>query len=176
MDFETISAFCFMPLLMVIAAQGWAWMTCVFICFPFFFALYQYKLPSKIRTRFFVAWSIVSFFFLLAVFELEVVPYLEILFIENFILMCFVASMCLCIYFAKSRVQEAYLLAHSGEKGASKTEPTKRTRCEFCTVVQPPRTYHCDICGYCVYQQDHHNVWWVWLFSRMSKLIHITSS
>lgn len=159
MDLEIAGAFCFMPLLMVIAAQGWTWMICVFICLPLFFILYYFKVASKSRTRLFFGWSLVSFFFLLGIFELEVVPYLEILFIENFVLMCFVACMCLCVFFAKSHPQSTLPIINASERSLSKTELHKKIRCEICSCVQPARTYHCDKCGVCVHRRDHHSIW-----------------
>ncbi|XP_035229580.1 palmitoyltransferase ZDHHC23-like [Stegodyphus dumicola] len=160
MDFEVIAAFCFMPLLMLVAAQGWAWMICAFTCLPLVLVLYYYKmLASKTRTRFFLAWSIVSFFFLLAVFELEVVPYLEILFSENFVLMCFVATMCIFVYLVKTNSQPASLSAQATERATNKADQTKKVKCEICSCIQPARTNHCDLCGYCIHKRDHHSVW-----------------
>lgn len=159
MELEIIAAFCFMPLSMLIAAQGWAWSAIVFTLLPLMFLWYYYKvLYCKKRTRFFLAWSMMSFFFLLGVFELEVVPYLEILFMENFALMCFVAIMCLSIFLVKSNSQPASFSAHSNELLLSKSDHMKK-RCEICSILQPIRTYHCDLCGYCIHKRDHHNVW-----------------
>lgn len=159
MELEILAAVCFMPLTMLIAAQGWTWLIIVFILFPLAFLWYYYKiLYCKKRTRFFLAWSTMSFFFLLGVFELEVVPYLEILFMENFALMCFVAIMCVSIFLVKSNSQPASLSAHSNEFLLIKNDQ-KRSRCEVCSTLQPVRTYHCDLCGYCIYRRDHHNVW-----------------
>lgn len=145
---------------MLIAAQGWVCLITVFTTLPLALMWYYYKiLYRKKRTRFFLAWSSVSFFFLVAVFELEVVPYLEILFIENFVLMCFTAVMFICIYFVKSNSQPATFLAHSNEPLISKSEQIKKSRCEICSTLQPIRTYHCDLCGYCIHKRDHHSVW-----------------
>lgn len=160
MEVEILAAVCLMPFSMLIAAQGWAWLVATFITFPLALLWYYYKiLYCKKRTRFFLAWSATSLFFLLAVFELEVVPYLEILFIENFVLICFVAVMFLCIVFVKSNSQPASFSAHSSELLLSKNESVKRSRCEICSTFQPIRTYHCDLCGYCILKRDHHSVW-----------------
>jgi len=160
MELEIIAAFCLMPLTMLIAAQGWAWLALTFIFFPLAFLWYYYKiLYCKKRTRFFLAWSTISFFFLLAVFELEVVPYLEILFMENFLLMFFLAVMCLSIFLVKSNSQPASFSAHSNELILSKNDQMKKSRCEICSTFQPVRTYHCDLCGYCIHKRDHHSVW-----------------
>lgn len=143
---------------MLIAAQGWTWVTIVFIVTPLLFLWYYYKtLYCKKRTRFFLAWSTISFFFLLGVFELEVVPYLEIMFMENFALMCFVATTGLFIFLVKSNSQPASFSAV--ELSLPKTDQLKKTRCDICSTLQPVRTYHCDLCGYCIHKRDHHSIW-----------------
>ncbi|XP_015911230.1 palmitoyltransferase ZDHHC23-A [Parasteatoda tepidariorum] len=153
MDLEVISAFCLMPFAMVVAAQGWTWAFAILSSVPLLLILYYYnKFMSQSKTKFFLGWSVVTFFFLFAVFELEVVPYLEILFSENLCLMCCVAAMCFCFFIVKSNSQPASQTVLQNEKSA-------RIKCETCTILQPVRTLHCDLCGFCVLKKDHHNAW-----------------
>ncbi|GIY09168.1 palmitoyltransferase [Caerostris darwini] len=73
--------------------------------------------------------------------------------------MCFVASMCLCVFVVKSNVQPTLPIVNTSERNASKAELMKKVRCELCACVQPARTYHCDLCGVCVHKRDHHSIW-----------------
>lgn len=73
-------------ILMIISAQSAiATLTTLLIVFPSFILILNYTLPRIRYTNFFVSWTVSSFVLILGVFELEVVPYLEILLYENLI-------------------------------------------------------------------------------------------
>ncbi|XP_054720359.1 LOW QUALITY PROTEIN: palmitoyltransferase ZDHHC23-like [Uloborus diversus] len=159
-NFEILGAICAMPAFMFLAAQGWIWLVVAFVSFPVVYNVLKHRvIHNKRRSRFFATWSVMSFFFLLAVFELEVVPYLEILFSENLALMIFVAIMCVFIFLVKSSSQPASFSPYSNNGLTTKIDLSKRTRCEVCCSVMPLRTYHCDLCGYCIHKRDHHSIW-----------------
>lgn len=156
------------PIIFIIAAQGWLWTIVTFIVLPIFLIVIHIKyLKYKIRTKFFLSWTISSLVFLLCVFELEVVPYLEILFIENFFLMCFVSIMCLCGYLVRLnpgivkktdvKVSDVEFLKTNNEQTILNID--ELPKCRICNIVQPTRCSHCHFCDCCVLKRDHHCIW-----------------
>lgn len=164
MDPEVILAVLIMPFTMFIASQGWL---CTAFVFSFLIIGYilicMRKLNSGPQSKFFFSWAVISFIFLIGVFELEVVPYLEILFMENFLLMCLVSVMCLCAYYTKLRYSPAAMVKTASECWNTVTIPLtdqdQCTKCEVCVGNQPPRSSHCKICGFCIHRRDHHFIW-----------------
>ncbi|XP_013784262.2 palmitoyltransferase ZDHHC23-like [Limulus polyphemus] len=151
---------------MFIASQSWTATIVVFGLLPFLLiATYIRYLKIRTQTKFFFAWTVLSFSFLLGIFQFEVVPYLEILFSENFILMCFVAIMCLCGYLTKQGPgQPPNGEVSDQEEGAIKDAVNlviedQKTKCRVCSIHQPHRCSHCRICNQCVLRRDHHCVW-----------------
>ncbi|XP_023235052.1 palmitoyltransferase ZDHHC23-like [Centruroides sculpturatus] len=166
-EFSIIIPTILIPIIFIIAAQGWLWTIITFIFLPIFLIMIQIKcLKHQIRTKFFLSWTISSLVFLLCVFEFEVVPYLEILFIENFVLMCFVSIMCLCGYFVKFNhgILKNPNVSMSDIEYLRTNEQTlinieESSKCGICNIVQPARCGHCRLCGHCVLRRDHHCIW-----------------
>jgi hypothetical protein len=47
-------------------------------------------------------------------------------------------------------------------KGADGEEHSKGANwCNICCIEKPPRAGHCTVCDVCIYNRDHHCVWWV---------------
>ncbi|XP_076340249.1 palmitoyltransferase ZDHHC23-A-like isoform X2 [Tachypleus tridentatus] len=148
-----------------LAAQGLVATIVVFGLLPFLLiSIYIKYLRIRPQSYFFLTWTVCSFLFLLGVFQFEVIPYLEILFSENFVLMCFVSVMCVCGYLTnlgpgQPRNIEIHDLQERGGNSISLVISDYESKCKICLIHQPDRCCHCRICNHCVLRQDHHCVW-----------------
>ncbi|XP_054168911.1 uncharacterized protein LOC128966123 [Oppia nitens] len=62
---------------------------------------YYLTINRLTQTKFFLSWSISTLVILISVFELEVVPYLEILIVENFVLILLTSSAVILVLFIR---------------------------------------------------------------------------
>ncbi|EEC03487.1 zinc finger protein, putative [Ixodes scapularis] len=115
---------------------------------------------------FFLSWTVTSLVLLLGVFHLEVVPYLEILYSENFFLMTMVTFTCICGYLVHSNPGYVGPVAAEMVKSSNAAASCsvdfaygEGDTCTVCQLVKPPRCSHCHFCGHCVLKRDHHCVW-----------------
>ncbi|XP_077525380.1 zinc finger DHHC-type palmitoyltransferase GABPI isoform X2 [Amblyomma americanum] len=167
-ELDLISPIILLPTVLLLACHSWTMLMITFSVLPF--ALYfthRRCLRNRTRTKFFLSWTVTSLVVLLGVFQLEVVPYLEILFSENTVLMLAVAFTCLCAYQVHSCPPDLVATGVTLEAGKSAEvcsvnvpySETEDAKCSVCQVVQPPRCSHCHLCGRCFLKRDHHCVW-----------------
>ncbi|XP_021917463.1 palmitoyltransferase ZDHHC23 isoform X2 [Zootermopsis nevadensis] len=141
------------PLLAYIAAQS-VWCTVLVSMVMLLSMCYLYSVFVQFlpRTKFFFVWTLTSAVLLLLVFELSVVPFLEIMPHENCVLMGLVVSSGICFYKVRTRADLSCVVhANVGDE----TELV-------CSVYRrrfPPSTFHCRICQACVIKRDIHCVW-----------------
>nr|CAD7586057.1 unnamed protein product [Timema genevievae] len=150
------------PLLAYIAAQN-VWCTLlvfvsIHICIFYMYNIFMKFLP---RTKFFLMWTLTSIVLLMTVFEINVVPLMEILPEENFVLIVFVVAALACAYKVRSRAPLNHV-PHIDPADATGMVGNGKATEEVCSVCRkrvPPRTFHCRICQACVTKRDHHCVW-----------------
>ncbi|XP_063240353.1 palmitoyltransferase ZDHHC23-B isoform X2 [Bacillus rossius redtenbacheri] len=138
------------PLLACLAVQG-AWCTAAVFVSACAGACYLRRLFPRFhpRSKFFLVWTLTSAALLLLVFEVDVVPLLEILPGENGTLVLLVLAALGCAQAVRLRAP----LCHAG------AEEEGGIPCAVCRRLVPPRTYHCRTCQACVLARDHHCVW-----------------
>ncbi|XP_018058569.1 PREDICTED: palmitoyltransferase ZDHHC23 isoform X2 [Atta colombica] len=125
------------PILAVIAAQAFLCTVAVFLVTPVFvYYLHHNFLRFLLRTKFFLMWTITSVLMMMLVFEISVVPLLEILPEENLVFM------------ENAGVVDVLELGDgSGEL------------CATCRRRIPPKAHHCRLCQTCILNREYHCKW-----------------
>lgn len=142
-----------LPVLVYVAAQS-VWCTLLVLLIMLLSLCYLYSVFMRFlpRTKFFFVWTLTSAVLLLLVFELSVVPFLEIMPQENCVLIGLVISSGICLYKVRTRAEQNFVIP------ANMDEETDLA-CSVCKRRVPPRTFHCRVCQACVIKRDHHCVW-----------------
>ncbi|XP_015114016.1 palmitoyltransferase ZDHHC23 [Diachasma alloeum] len=147
-----------LPVLTLIAAQTIYLTVIVFLLTPIIiYHLHHNFLRFLPRSKFFLMWTITSVIMLMLVFEMCVVPLLEILFEENCVFMAGVVGGIFCGVKTKSKSDSALQndsLEHDSEVGRESEEV-----CLLCKKPPPARTYHCRTCQTCVANREYHCKW-----------------
>ncbi|XP_022660313.1 palmitoyltransferase ZDHHC23-like isoform X2 [Varroa jacobsoni] len=119
---------------------------------------------KRLRSRFFLVWGLLSYFQLLLLLQLAVVPQLKVLFSENMALTVLVLAALYCAY--RTRTDPGVLNPHRNEDKEEvkiviedRVSAVREGRCAICLVPMPPRTSHCLLCGVCIQRRDHHCIW-----------------
>lgn len=166
LDCDVLLAIVLLPSFLILAAQGVVWSVGSFSAlFLTILALEIRSVRSQPRSRFFLSWSVSSLTFLVGVFQMQVVPFLEIVVLENIFLMSLITGMLACVWKIKTNSS----LLEPGSSFRNKTDPEDvsvvdvghppSSVCNTCNNVQPARSSHCIRCGCCVLKMDHHSVW-----------------
>lgn len=174
-ELDLVSPIILLPAVLLLACHSWTMLIITFSALPFaLYFIHRRSSRNKTRTRFFLSWTVTSLVVLLGVFQLEVVPYLEILFSENTVLMLAVGFTCLCAYQVHSCPHDlaAAVVGGEGAKAAEAANSSSEVcsvsvpymeaedaKCSVCQLVQPQRCSHCHLCGRCVPKRDHHCIW-----------------
>ncbi|OXU26352.1 hypothetical protein TSAR_015254 [Trichomalopsis sarcophagae] len=146
------------PLLTVIAAQN---LVCTILVFlmspPLVYYIYRNFLRFLMRTKFFLMWTITSVLMLMAIFEISVVPLLEILPEENYVFMAAVVAGLVCGYKTRQNADQVVqedLQIQGLELGESSDDI-----CNTCKRHVLPKTFHCRICQTCILRREYHCKW-----------------
>ncbi|KAG8037332.1 hypothetical protein G9C98_005542 [Cotesia typhae] len=151
------------PAITIVAAQTVYFTVITFITTPvIIYHLDHNFLRFLPRSKFFFVWTITSVVMMLLVFEMCVVPLLEILPEENVV---FVAAVIGGFFCGHKTKKNADCLAQDGavgavaqelelEKGINGTEGDEF--CVTCRKKAPPRAYHCRLCQTCVLGREYH--------------------
>ncbi|XP_046814273.1 palmitoyltransferase ZDHHC23-B [Vespa crabro] len=146
------------PLLAIIAAQSILCTIIIFLATPILvYYLHHNFLRFLLRTKFFLMWTITSVLMLMIVFEVSVVPLLEILPGENlFFIICVAGGICCG---SKTRLN-ADRIAQEGaaEQGLELGEGSGEL-CVTCRRRAPPKAYHCRMCQTCILNREYHCKW-----------------
>ncbi|CAN7986700.1 unnamed protein product [Ixodes hexagonus] len=164
---DVLSAVVLLPTVLLLACQSWTVLLVTYSLLPVCLMLIHRRASkNKTRTKFFLSWTVTSLVVLLGVFQLEVVPYLEILYSENFFLMAAVTFACVCGYLVHSNPGYVGLAAAEIVKSSNAAASCsvdlgygEGDACTVCQMVRPARCSHCHFCGHCVLRRDHHCVW-----------------
>lgn len=159
MSFDAVTPIIAVPLLMLIAAQNLLCTVLVFILTPLLiYYVHHNFLRFLMRSKFFLVWIITSIVALMLVFEVNVVPLLEILPEENLAFMSFVVAGLACGFVTREKAvhpwtfdDEALQKLELGEISAD--------ACNLCKKPAQPMTYHCRLCQTCVSARQYHNKW-----------------
>lgn len=162
-NLDVIAPVILVPVLILTAAQGIVWTVIAFIACPILIYVFYVKfLHRKQRTKFFFCWSIYSLVFLMGVFELEVIPYLEILLSENIVLKALVVTTLICVYFVKADpgyVEQQPSASCTNDPVSEILNVGNTSFCAVCNVAVEPIYEHCKMCNTCVLRKDHHCIW-----------------
>ena len=146
------------PALAVAAAQAIYLTVLVFLLTPVLvYHLHHNFLRFLSRSKFFLMWTITSVVLLGLIFELSVVPLLEILPEENFVFVLSVIGGMYCGYkthVTADCIAQEGTLAQGLELGEGSGE-----LCTTCRRRAPPRAYHCRICQTCILGREYHCKW-----------------
>ncbi|KAF7411796.1 hypothetical protein HZH66_000692 [Vespula vulgaris] len=146
------------PLLAVIAAQSVFCTILIFLSTPLLiYYLHHNFLRFLLRTKFFLMWTITSVLMLMLVFEVNIVPLLEILPEENlFFIICVVGG----IYCASKTKLSA---DHVGQEGVIEQSlelgEGSEEQCVICRRKTSPQAYHCRVCQTCILNREYHSKW-----------------
>ncbi|KOC69034.1 putative palmitoyltransferase ZDHHC23 [Habropoda laboriosa] len=146
------------PSLAVIAAQTVLSTVIIFVATPILvYYLHHNFLRFLLRTKFFLMWTITSVVMLMLIFEISVVPLLEILPEENLVFITCVVGGIWCGYMtrlnADSATQET-TLTQGLELGEGSGE-----LCITCRRRAPPKAHHCRMCQTCILNREYHCKW-----------------
>ncbi|XP_043580205.1 palmitoyltransferase ZDHHC23-B isoform X1 [Bombus pyrosoma] len=146
------------PTLTVIAAQTVLCTIIIFVATPILvYYLHHNFLRFLLRTKFFLMWTITSVVMLMLIFEISVVPLLEILLEENLVFIMCVVGGIWCGYMtrlnADSATQEGSL-TQGLELGEGSGE-----LCITCRRRAPPKAHHCRMCQTCILNREYHCKW-----------------
>ncbi|XP_043802417.1 palmitoyltransferase ZDHHC23-B [Apis laboriosa] len=146
------------PILAVIAAQTVLCTVIIFVATPILvYYLHHNFLRFLLRTKFFLMWTITSVIMLMLIFEISVVPLLEILLEENLVFIMCVVGGIWCGYMtrlnADSATQES-TLTQGLELGEGSGE-----LCITCRRRAPPKAHHCRMCQTCILNREYHCKW-----------------
>ncbi|CAK9794835.1 Palmitoyltransferase ZDHHC23-A [Anthophora quadrimaculata] len=146
------------PVLAVIAAQTVLCTIIVFVATPILvYYLHHNFLRFLLRSKFFLMWTITSVVMLMLIFEISVVPLLEILPEENVVFITCVVGGIWCGYMtrlnADSTTQES-TLTQGLELGEGSGE-----LCITCRRRAPPKAHHCRMCQTCILNREYHCKW-----------------
>ncbi|KYN07961.1 PREDICTED: palmitoyltransferase ZDHHC23 [Cyphomyrmex costatus] len=150
------------PILAVIAAQAFLCTVVVFLVTPVLvYYLHHNFLRFLLRTKFFLMWTITSVLMMMLVFEISVVPLLEILPEENFVFMVFVVGGMWCGYKTKLNADASI---QENAAGAVETQSLELgdgsgELCVTCRRRTPPKAHHCRLCQTCVLNREYHCKW-----------------
>lgn len=152
------------PTLAVIAAQTVLCTIIIFVATPILvYYLHHNFLRFLLRTKFFLMWTITSVIMLMLIFEMSVVPLLEILPEENLVFIVCVVGGIWCGYMtrvnADSATQESSL-SHGLELGEGSGE-----LCITCRRRAPPKAHHCRMCQTCILNREYHCKWYSSVFA-----------
>lgn len=150
---EAVLPIIILPILACISCQGPWWTVAALGPLPFAYCFLQRCLLP--RSRFFFVWASVSVIFSLLVFEISVVPLLEILPLENIVLMTLACTALFGTHFVRIKAASGVATALLPIEGG--------ITCVYCRKRVPPRSHHCYNCQTCIINKIHHCVWLVLL-------------
>lgn len=149
------------PVLSLIAAQTVLCTIVVFVATPVLvYYLYHNFLRFLLRTKFFFMWNITSVIILMLVFEITVVPLLEILPEENWVFVISVVGGIGCAY--QTRVKADRASQDGGGSNSIVGLELGEGSGELCTTCKrraPPKAYHCKMCQTCILRREYHCKW-----------------
>jgi len=155
------------PATLYIAAQGF-WPTILLFPLVALLLYYIHRTVRKYRvaTKFFYVWTLTSASLMFLVFQLLVVPMLDINNDENIIITITVLATAACFYFTKKHAIKSHLKQDIEMTSVNETDENivllnenEDIQCSTCKRTIPPRTYHCFVCKTCVIQQHVHSYW-----------------
>lgn len=149
----------FLPCLLAFAALGFSCTVIAFLSLPLLaFQLKQGNFRLTQSSRFCVAWTYSSFALNFLIYELLVVPFLEISPLENWVvILTFWASLALLLKVQTSR--DSLNIPGDVESVGSNLCISKTVTCNVCENYILPRMAHCAICQKCVPGRELHCLW-----------------
>lgn len=91
------------------------------------------------KPRFFFYWTIFSVLILYLIFQIVVVPFLEILLEENILLGFLIGCFIMCVYFMKKKIWSLRIAQNST---IIKTEIKRSYQCNICQLSVPSGEFH----------------------------------
>ncbi|XP_011307762.1 palmitoyltransferase ZDHHC23 [Fopius arisanus] len=147
-----------LPVLTLIAAQTIYLTIIVFVVTPIIiYHLHHNFLRFLPRSKFFLMWTITSVVMLMIIFELCVVPLLEIVVEENYVFMAGVVGGIFCGF--KTKVKSDSAVQTDNLTHESEVVKASEEICLMCKKPPPARTYHCRTCQTCVAGREYHCRW-----------------
>ncbi|KAK0179230.1 hypothetical protein PV327_008039 [Microctonus hyperodae] len=145
------------PVLIFIASQTVYLTIIIFLITPIFiYYLHHNFLRFLPRSKFFLMWTITSIIVLMLVFEMFVVPLLEILPEENIFFIACVVGGIFCGHKTKVRADCQDDITNEDIELGEKIEELD---CVTCRKRPPSRAYHCRICQTCILDREYHCKW-----------------
>lgn len=155
------------PATLYFAAQGF-WPTILLFLLVALFLYFTHCTVRKYRvaTKFFYVWTLTSASLMFMIFQILVVPMLDINGNENVIISVTMVGTAVCFYLTKKYAIKSHLkqdlemsYINETDENIVLLEETEVIQCNTCKRVVPPRTYHCFVCKTCVIHQHIHSYW-----------------
>lgn len=146
------------PILSLIAAQTLLCTIITFVTTPILvYYLHRNFLRFLLRTKFFLMWNITSVLLVILVFEMVVVPLLEILPEENCVFIISFAAGVACAY--QTRVKADRIIQDSNSTQGLELGEGSGELCTTCRRRAPPKAFHCRLCQTCILRREYHCKW-----------------
>lgn len=105
---------------------------------------------------------------LMIVFEVSVVPLLEILPEENlFFIICVVGGICCG---SKTRLNADHVAQEGATEQGLELGEGSGELCVTCRRRAPPKAYHCRMCQTCILNREYHCKWYIQIFKNFEIL------
>lgn len=157
----------FFPTTLYFAARGF-WHTVFLFLLVTLFLYLTHRTVRKYRvaTKFFYVWTLTSALLVFLIFQILVVPMLDINGNENVMISLTMVGTAACFYITKKYAIKSHLkqdlemsYVNETDENIVLLEEAEVIQCNTCKRAVPPRTYHCFVCKTCVIQQHIHSYW-----------------
>lgn len=150
--FDALLPVFIIPIMLLTASISLWWTIFAFTTVIIFLILISnFLIRTLPYTKFFLMWAITSLAILYMIFEFVVIPFLEILLVENVALSILIFGFIMSLYTMKKRTNELPRLGENeAEKGLITKNCTRLVNCSICQVRVPDKDHHCIWFDCCV--------------------------
>lgn len=136
--FDAILPIFIIPVMLLLASISIWWTIFSFTTVAIFLIfLFNFLIRTIPQTKFFYMWTLSSLVILYIIFEALVIPFLEILLVENIVVSLLISGFVICGYMLKKRTK--LVLSYEVD-----TVTTKNLQnCVLCQTKIPDRDHHC---------------------------------
>lgn len=156
--FDSLLPVFIIPIMLIIASISLWWTIFSFTSVAIFLMLiYKFLIHTIPNTKFFYMWTWTTVVVLYLIFQLMVIPLLEILLEENLVLTFLIIGFFICFYYLFTKTKNL------GRLEESEIESLYGTR-------RDSRTEYCSICQVRIFNKDDHCFWYISSYLSISEI------